>query len=306
MRDDSIRILPDEDKWPRRKSTRSVIRRLASDNFAQPLGEPRGAELILRSDMRFKTPEEIELPIGYLRTPTGHVARQEVQNQISRIDGGYAYWHGHQGQPVQRGRHRPLPRGPSSRARPEARRPGAFPALFMQGDMIKTALAQLERTAIEGGVLAMVGVIFLRRWRLTVQRGDVDVRPTAIAWEYFAGNSFNVFTMTASRLTGMLVDNAIVVVENILRPRKAWPRPTRPPSADAGRATLTTVTFPPLIFLTELRLISRASRSPTDRAREPCSRWSSRRDRRACRANWPTGTAWPRPLARSCGLRSRP
>jgi len=283
VQEDSVRILLDEDKVAAAGlDLGSVIRRLAGDNFALPLGEidDGGRELILRSDMRFKTPEEIaEFPLerGLRIKDLGRVARvKEVRNQISRIDGGYAYF-GMATKDAQSNVVEVSDRFGATMKElendPALGGQVAFLPFFLQGEMIKSALAQLERTAIEGGLLAVVVLlIFLRRLRLTVCVAlSIPVSGLmAIAWEYFAGNSFNVFTMTGITLSvGMLVDNAVVVVENILRLRKkglgeaeAAAEGTAEIALAVTLATLTTViVFMPLIFLTEhaaVRLIMKS------------------------------------------------
>ena len=271
--EDSVRILLDEDKVTAAGlDLGTVIRRLSSDNFAQPLGELEdgGRELILRSDMRFETPEEIaEYPIqGGLRLrDLGRVARvKAVRNQVSRIDGGYAYF----GMATKDSQSNVVETSDNFRAAMEEleKDPAlagkvAFLPFFLQGDMIKASLARLVRTALEGGVLSVVVLlVFLRRLRLTVCVAlSIPVSALmAIAWEYFGGGSFNVITMTGITLaTGMLVDNEVVVVENILRLRRAGA--SEHEAAAEGTAeialavTLATVTtvivFLPLIFLTE-------------------------------------------------------
>ncbi|MEM7518752.1 MAG: efflux RND transporter permease subunit, partial [Planctomycetota bacterium] len=66
--DDSIRILLDEDRIVAANlDIGDLVRRLASDNFAEPLGdvEDGGRKFLLRSDMRFESLEEIEnYPVG--------------------------------------------------------------------------------------------------------------------------------------------------------------------------------------------------------------------------------------------------
>jgi len=273
VQEDSIRILLDEDKVAAAGlDLGTVIRRLASDNFAQPLGEidDGGRELILRSDMRFRSPEEIaEFPLedGLRIKDLGRVARvKEVQNQVSRIDGGYAYF----GMATKDSQSNVVETTDRFKAAMEEleRDPAlggqvAFLPFFMQGDMIKTSLAQLQKTAIEGGLLSVVVLlVFLRRLRLTICVAlSIPVSALmAIAWEYFGGGSFNVITMTGITLAiGMLVDNAVVVVENILRllragasEHEAAAEGTAEIALAVTLATITTViVFLPLIFLTD-------------------------------------------------------
>ncbi len=273
MNQDSVRILLDEDKVAAAGiDVGAVIRRLASDNFALPMGEIEdgGRELIVRSDMRFESPEQIaEFPVGQgLRVKDiGRVARiKAVRDQISRIDGGYAYF----GMATKDSQSNVVETSENFRAAigelerdPALAGNVAFLLFFLQGDMIQSALAQLKDTALEGGILAiLVLLVFLRRLRLTVcvALSIPASALIAIAWEYFTGGTFNVLTMTGITLaTGMLVDNAVVVVENILRLRRAG-LSDQAAAAEGVReialavtlATLTSVVvFMPLVFLTE-------------------------------------------------------
>ena len=96
---DSVRILLDEEKVVAQNlNLGELIGRLARDNFAEPLGdvEDGGRQVILRSDMRFTSPEEIaEYPLGNgLRIKdVGEVRRvKSVRDSLSRIDGAYSYF----------------------------------------------------------------------------------------------------------------------------------------------------------------------------------------------------------------------
>lgn len=273
MNDDSIRILLDEDKVKAAGiDLGTVIGRLATDNFALPMGEIEdgGREFLVRSDMRFKTPEEIaEFPVtdALKVKDLGRVARvKEVRDQVSRIDGGYAYY----GMATKDSQSNVVETSQRFRAAMEELEQDpifggdlAFMVFFIQGDMIESALAQLQDTAIQGGVLAIVVLlVFLRRLRLTICVAlSIPVSAlSAIAWEYFTGGSFNVFTMTGITLaTGMLVDNAVVVIENVLRLRRTGMDAQTAAAAGAREialavtlASLTSiVVFMPLVFLTE-------------------------------------------------------
>ena len=270
---DSVRILLDEDKVTAAGiDIGEVIRRLANDNFALPMGELRdgGRELIVRSDMRFQTPEEIgEYPVGngLKLKDLGRVARvKAVQDQLSRIDGAPAYY----GMATKDSQSNVVETSENFRAAieeleqdPKLAGDVAFMLFFLQGDMIQSALAQLKNTALQGGLLAIIVLlIFLRRLRLTLCVAmSIPVSALlAIAWEYFTGGTFNVLTMTGITLaTGMLVDNAVVVVENIARLHREGMTPTEAAAQGAREialaitlATLTTVVvFMPLIFMTD-------------------------------------------------------
>jgi len=275
--EDSMRILLDEDRVVAAGlDIGEVVRRLSSDNFVLPLGEVRdgGREVLLRSDMRFRSPAQIEdFPIGDgLRIrDVGRVARvKSVDNMVTLIDGDHAYWgmatkdsqanvvetsHGlkHAVEELERD---PATGGDVS-----------VTLFFVQGDYIESALAQLKNTAISGGWLAiLVLFVFLRRLRLTLCVAlSIPVSVLfAVAWEYFTGGTFNVLTMTGITLgIGMLVDNAIVVVENIVRIHQAGEPPLRAAAVGARQialaitlATLTSVVvFLPLIFMTENKML---------------------------------------------------
>jgi len=90
-----------------------------------------------------------------------------------------------------------------------------------QGEAIRNSLAGLRNAGIYGGLLAVVVLhFFLRRFRTTL------VVATAIPFSllvtcgamYALGAQFNVLTLLGLMLgVGMLVDNAVVVIENIHR-----------------------------------------------------------------------------------------
>ena len=268
---DSVRILLEEDKVAAaRLDIGQLIGRLSQDNFAMPLGELNdgGREIILRSDMRFVTPEEIaEYPIGGgLRIKdVGRVSRvKQVGDSLSYIDGGVAYY----GMAVKDSQSNVVEVSRNwTRALEELEHDPALEermssiTFFLQGDMIEKALGQLREAAVWGGLLAVaVLFIFLRRVRLTLCVAlSIPVSALmAIAWEYFAGGSFNVLTMTGITLAiGTLVDNSIVVVENASRlhqlGRKASDAAivgTRQIALAVTLATLTSVVvFMPLIFM---------------------------------------------------------
>ncbi|MEX1024049.1 MAG: efflux RND transporter permease subunit [Planctomycetota bacterium] len=274
---ESVRILLDEDKVAAaRLNIGDVIGRLRTDNFATPMGEIQGGgrELLLRSDMRFRTLEEIAaypLENGLVLGDFARVVKvKSVANQLSRIDGAFAYYgfctKASQANVVD-----------TSRAFLEAIEElkvdpalsGGFAAriFFLQGDVIESALSQLRGTALWGGALAVVVLfVFLRRIRLTlcVALAIPVSALLAIIWQYFSGDSFNMLTMIGITLgIGMLVDNAVVVVENIARVRDLGVPPLRA-AIEGSReialavtlATMTTVVvFLPLIFMTENPMI---------------------------------------------------
>ena len=274
---DSVRILLDEEKVAAAQlDIGTLIGRLSADNFAMPVGELNdgGSQILLRSDMRFKNLEEIaDYPIGggLKVSDVGEVARvKSVGDSLSLIDGGYAYYgmatKDSQSNVVETSDHF---RAVMEELEDDPALEGKMSSMlfFLQGDMIKDALTQLRETAMWGGLLA-IGIlfVFLRRVRLTICVAlSIPVSVLmAILWEYASGGSFNVFTMTGITLgIGMLVDNAVVVVENIAREHQEG-RPTHAAAVAGSRqialaitlATLTTVVvFLPLIFMTDNRMV---------------------------------------------------
>jgi multidrug efflux pump subunit AcrB len=274
--DDSIRILLDEDKvMAARLDIGGLIQRLNGDNFAQPLGEvdDAGTRYLLRADMRFKDLDEVrDYPVGNgLRV--GDVATVErvksVRDWVTRINGGYAYYGmvqressanivevGHELEEVMDG----LASEPSVAGRLTSE------VFFNQADFIENSLGQLESTAIQGGGLALIVLfLFLRRARMTLCVAlSIPVSALlALAIEYFRGGSFNILTMVGLTLAiGMLVDNAIVVVENVARlraaghdGRRAAVLGTRDVALAVALATLTSVAvFLPLIYFGGARM----------------------------------------------------
>ncbi|MFT7540815.1 MAG: multidrug efflux pump subunit AcrB [Gammaproteobacteria bacterium] len=268
---DSVRILLDEEKVAAAGlDVGGLIRRLSSDNFALPLGQVNdgGREILLRTDMRFTGIEEIAnypLGDGIVVGDLGRVSRvKSVSNSLSRIDGGFAYY----GMASKDSQANVVD---VSRAWTETleeleadpRLAGKMSSMvfFLQGDMIEGALGQLRETAAWGGALALLVLfVFLKRFRLTLCVAlSIPVSVLlALLWEYAWGGSFNILTMTGVTLAiGMLVDNAVVVVENISREhlagrsgKDAAVLGTRQIALAVTLATLTTVVvFMPIIFL---------------------------------------------------------
>jgi multidrug efflux pump subunit AcrB len=93
--------------------------------------------------------------------------------------------------------------------------------LNANSDWIKASLQGVQRTIIEGALLTIVIVfLFLKSWRSTIITGltlPIAVVSTFIAIDAF-GFTLNYMTMMALSLCiGLLIDDAIVVRENIVR-----------------------------------------------------------------------------------------
>jgi len=90
-----------------------------------------------------------------------------------------------------------------------------------QSDMIQQVIRRTGNNALVGGILAIFFIfVFLRNWRPTLTIGlaiPLSIITTFIAL-YAAGYTLNLLTLGGLALgVGMLVDNAVVVIENIYR-----------------------------------------------------------------------------------------
>lgn len=90
-----------------------------------------------------------------------------------------------------------------------------------QADMITRFTSRTANNAVQGGILAIILIfLFLRNWRPTLTiflAIPLSIVTTFIAL-YLAGYTLNLLTLGGLALgIGMLVDNAIVVIENIFR-----------------------------------------------------------------------------------------
>ncbi len=130
-----------------------------------------------------------------------------------------------------------------------------------QGEFITSAVNEVKQTALIGILLAVAVIyIFLRRVGLTTIV-SVAIPISIIATfnlMYFKGLTLNIMTLGGLALgAGMLVDNAIVVIENIIRHleagdslKQAAIEGTAQVSAAITSSTITTiVVFLPIVYL---------------------------------------------------------
>ena len=135
-----------------------------------------------------------------------------------------------------------------------------FHTAMDQSDMIMQVTKDTINNAWQGGILAVVLIfLFLANWRPTLIIGlaiPLSIVTTFIVL-YFAGYTLNLLTLGGLALgVGMLVDNAIVVIENMFRHRlegKDSEQAAIVGASEVGMAitasTLTTVVvFLPLVF----------------------------------------------------------
>jgi HAE1 family hydrophobic/amphiphilic exporter-1 len=282
VQDDSMLILLDEDRVrAARLDLGALIRRMSSDNFALPLGEVSdgGNRVLLRSDMRFTSAKDIEnYPIGGGRTISdiGRVVQSKsLRNSAFRLNSSPSYF----GEIQKDGQanvvatcRRVVEVIEELEKDPKLAGQFKFQVVFNQGALIEGSLNQLRTTALQGGGFAvLILLLFLRRIRLTICVAlSIPVSLLlAIAWTYSTGGTLNFLIMTGVTLAmGMLVDNAVVVVENITRIVSERAARGEPDTPDAGHSaavegvrevglavllsTLTTVVvFLPIIFMIE-------------------------------------------------------
>ncbi len=98
-----------------------------------------------------------------------------------------------------------------------------FFVFFSQGDLIEESVDTLTDTALTGGVFAVIILfVFLREWRMTllIAAAIPFSLLITVGLLYFQGYSLNLLSLMGLMLAvGMVVDNAIVVVETIYRHR---------------------------------------------------------------------------------------
>lgn len=136
-----------------------------------------------------------------------------------------------------------------------------FEVISNQGDYINEAIGEVEESALIGVCLAIIILfVFLRRLQTTLIV-SLAIPISIIATfnlMYFNGLSINIMTLGGLALgAGMLVDNAIVVLENIIRnidegmsPKEAAIKGTAEVSGAISAATLTTIiVFLPIVYL---------------------------------------------------------
>lgn len=136
-----------------------------------------------------------------------------------------------------------------------------FIVIQNQGEFIQTAIDEVQETALVGILIAVfVLFIFLRRLKVTAIISfaiPISVIAT-FNLMYFNGLSLNIMTLGGLALgAGMLVDNAIVVMENIFRNmeqgmsvREAAIQGTAEVGGAIVASTLTTiVVFLPIVYL---------------------------------------------------------
>jgi len=247
-----------------------VQRRLMADNFQSPAGRitDRGLIRHVRSLARFDSPEDI------IRYPVkdgvalediadiGYIARRSLDiNRVNGDDGAVmAIRKESSANTVEAAANVKQALADLSK---DPRIQGAeFFVFFSQGDLITDSIQTLVNTGLAGGFFSIIVLyLFLREWRMTllIAASIPFSLIITVAVLYFRGDSLNPIALMGLMLAvGMVVDNAIVVIETIYR-RRADGAGVRE-AAIAGTAevnlaiflsTMTTVVvFLPIILMT--------------------------------------------------------
>ena len=143
-----------------------------------------------------------------------------------------------------------------------------FTTFFDQGELIEESIDNLATTAIQGGIFAVIILfVFLREIRMTLLiAASIPLSLVmTVTVLYFTGGSLNLLSLMGLMIAvGMVVDNAIVVVETIYRRRQAARTPeeaaidgTSEVNLAITLSTLTTmVVFLPLILMSNDAMFS--------------------------------------------------
>jgi len=249
-----------------------VVDRIREENLDLPAGEVAEGErdLLVRTYGQFQSPDEIEdvilttrdgVPI-HVRDVATVVDGLEEERQVQRIDGrpGISL------RIIKQATFNTVDVADTVHAeldRIEREMPSlTFAILSDQSDFIKDAIAGVQSAALFGAVLAIVILlVFLRNFRSTLIIASAIPIAVMAAFSlmYFGGFTLNIVSFGGLALgIGLLVDNAIVVLENIYRHlengeerKAAAEKGTQEVAMAIIASTMTTVVvFVPLLFLT--------------------------------------------------------
>jgi hydrophobic/amphiphilic exporter-1 (mainly G- bacteria), HAE1 family len=133
---------------------------------------------------------------------------------------------------------------------------------FSQGEFIQSSLNQIKDSALYGGLIALFSLwLFLRSWSLTLMiTTSIPVcLLVTVALLYLNGQSLNVLSMMGIILSvGMVIDNAIVVLEQITRHRREGLTPRQAALQGTQRVGLaiTLATATSLVVFLPLMIVS--------------------------------------------------
>lgn len=278
LRDDKLRIEIDDDAARvHGVDTRALVQQLERDNFTMGVGalEEGGRRVLVRAAARFGGLDEIRaLPVAP-GVRLGDVARvhfaPDPNPELHRIDGAPAATlmvfkeaTANTVETTRRVDAEVRARMTADAALGEVR----SEVFFDQGGYIRSSIDELQASALVGGAIAVVILLFFLRslgMTLLVTLAIPLCLLATVVVLYFSGDSLNVLSLMGLMLSvGMVVDNAIVVLENIDRHRRLGQSGDTAAVAGAGEvalaitlATLTTlVVFLPMILLADKPMIA--------------------------------------------------
>jgi len=251
----TVRVYLDPEEVARRNlDLRDLLARLRGDNLSADLGDIGSGErkAFLRADMPFTSLDEIRSFPVIEGVRLSDIARVEI---VPSLDQG---WSRYNGNAVIVGTL--YKRSGANTVETCRRVRESFDGLtgekgikdlelipfFDQGKMIENSLRTLYENALYGGLLA-VGILyaFFRRLRMTLLvAAAIPLSLTmAVTLLYLAGDSLNIGTLMGLTLAvGMLIDNAIVVVEAIFKRREKGELPAEAASKGTGEVSLAVIT----------------------------------------------------------------
>ncbi|MCB9899398.1 MAG: efflux RND transporter permease subunit [Planctomycetes bacterium] len=268
--DEAVRIFVDMDKSSGYGiDLGALIRRMQTDNFTLPAGQvdDGGRTFALRLDARFRDIDEIKrYPVGnglVLSDIADVVQARAYRDSVWRINGQAAA-----GLSVSRESDENTI-DVCTRVEEVIEQLKADPRLsditfnvfFNQKDTILDAIVGLQASALWGGLFAVIVLfLFLRDTRMTIIAALAIPSSllTALMCVYFGGQTLNLISLAGFTLgIGMLVDNAVVVIENIASKRAEGLSRTDAAAAGAGEVALAVLTatgtsmvvFLPLVFM---------------------------------------------------------
>ncbi len=205
----------------------TVMASLGSDNFQMASGRivDRGKVSYIRSLARYETLEELEAyPVGnnlILSDIATITHRPNLSASIARIEGedGVAFGVYKESDNNTVDVTRALQQTFVELENDPRCKGIKFVTFFNQGDLIQGSIDNLLDTALWGGLFAIVVLFaFLRQWKMTLLIAACIpfTLLLTVTTTYFAGRSLNLLSLMGLMLAvGMVVDNAIVVVESI-------------------------------------------------------------------------------------------
>ncbi|RKY17026.1 MAG: hypothetical protein DRQ55_16740 [Planctomycetota bacterium] len=246
-----------------------IIRQMQSDNFTMPAGQLDDGQrtYALRIDARFQSVHEIErYPVGnglVLSDVAEIVLARAYRDSVWRINGQAAV-----GMSISRESDQNTIAVCSrleqklALLEDDPRLAGVKLNLFWnQKETILKSIDGLKGSAYFGGLFAVIILFFfLRDLRMTLLAAIAIPASllSAVMAVYFSGHTLNLISLSGFTLgIGMLVDNSVVVIENIVAKRRQGLSRSASASSGAGEvglavltATLTSiVVFLPLVFM---------------------------------------------------------